>query len=32
VFFDRESKAHKYTYHGRVAAFVDGVREAGVAV
>jgi len=32
VFFDRQSASHKYTYHGRVAAFVDGVREAGVVV
>ena len=32
VFFDRQSASHKYKYHGRVAAFVDGVRESGVVV
>jgi len=32
LFFDRESADHKYKYHGRVAAFVEGVRETGVAV
>lgn len=30
LFFDRQSSAHKYTYHGRVEAFVEGVREGGV--
>jgi large subunit ribosomal protein L18 len=30
LFFDRQSAAHKYTYHGRIQAFVEGMREGGV--
>ena len=30
LFFDRKSASHKYTYHGRIKAFVEGVREGGV--
>eukprot|EP00614_Pseudopedinella_elastica_P014653 CAMPEP_0172582924 /NCGR_PEP_ID=MMETSP1068-20121228/2488_1 /TAXON_ID=35684 /ORGANISM="Pseudopedinella elastica, Strain CCMP716" /LENGTH=153 /DNA_ID=CAMNT_0013376511 /DNA_START=28 /DNA_END=489 /DNA_ORIENTATION=+ len=32
LFFDRESANNKYVYHGRIAAFVDAVRETGVKV
>ena len=30
LFYDRQSTSHKYTYHGRIKAFVEGVREGGV--
>lgn len=30
LFFDRESASHKYMYHGRIAALVDGVREKDI--
>ena len=32
LFFDRESAAHKYLYHGRIEAFVQAVRETGVNI
>ena len=32
LYFDRFSATHKYKYHGRIAALVDGVREGGVVV
>ena len=30
LFYDRQSNSNKYTYHGRIKAFVEGVREGGV--
>mmetsp|Transcript_10461 Transcript_10461/g.31225 ORF Transcript_10461/g.31225 Transcript_10461/m.31225 type:complete len:144 (+) Transcript_10461:111-542(+) len=32
VYFDRFSGSHKYLYHGRVKALVEGLREGGVTV
>jgi len=32
LYFDRFSGSHKYLFHGRVKALVDGVREGGVTV
>lgn len=32
LYFDRFSGSHKYLYHGRVKALVEGVREGGVTV
>lgn len=32
LYYDRFSGSHKYLFHGRVKALVDGVREGGVNV
>ena len=32
LYFDRFSGSHKYLFHGRVKALVDGVREGGITV
>lgn len=32
VYYDRFSGSHKYLYHGRIAALVDGVRDGGITI
>ena len=32
LYYDRFSGTHKYLFHGRVKALVDGVRDAGITV
>uniref|UniRef100_A0A7S2G6E0 50S ribosomal protein L18, chloroplastic n=1 Tax=Octactis speculum TaxID=3111310 RepID=A0A7S2G6E0_9STRA len=32
LFYDRESANHKYMYHGRIEALVEGIREKEIAI